>query len=102
MPDPVDPNSLHSEEHASAATSAVPVNDAAGWTSDDIARWGGLIAAGEIPFPRGLSPAVEDRLATTVRLCRRERLWQLIARLIASDLLRAPSAGEGVTDDDST
>ena len=61
-------------------------------TADRLERLADLVAAGEVGFPEGLSPAEEGRLIGLVRARLRGRLVRYIARQIAADIARDAGA----------
>ena len=58
------------------------------WTPTDFERWAGLIAEGEIPWPKDLSSDATCELTARVRTKRWDRLTRIIAELIAADIAR--------------
>jgi hypothetical protein len=59
-------------------------------TPDQFFRWAELIADGQADVPPGLVNAQERELVNQVRLIRRARLVQFIARQVAQDFANDP------------
>lgn len=68
--------------------------DAEPTPGEQVRQWARLIAAGEIDWPEELPVEVEAELIRAVRAEQRARIVDLIARLIAADLIRNHESGE--------